>query len=401
MTCCAGARGLPDDEREEEPGAGGRSATTTRRAAVAAAALVLPAAARSAPALAVPTALLDGERAAVELYEKASLGVAVVVDVTIPPPGAGGAAAGGGGVEGNGSGVVWDREGNVVTNYHVLGGALALAERNKLKIVDVAKVTLTSSKDGSVRTFNASLVGTDIAHDLAVVNVGQAPPEFLEPLAVSDAASRARVGQAVFAIGSPFGFRSTFTTGVVSGVDREIQSIVGSRIAGGLQVDAAINPGNSGGPLLDASGRLLGINTAIFTNAGVSAGVGFAIPADVVRRVVTQLIEFGKVVTPTLGVTIATPSVAKSLKVDGPGALVQTVKDGSAAAKAGVRPTRRELSGIVAGDLVVRVDGAPVRSEADLFELVEQRAVGDVVTLAVRRDGEDVLLRAALEATPP
>ena len=187
----------------------------------------------------------------------------------------------------------------------------------------------------------------------------------------------------------------TLTTGVVSGLDRTVQSAAGSLISGGIQTDAAINPGNSGGPLLNSSGQLVGINTAIFTNTGSSAGVGFAIPVDSVQRVVPQLIAFGRIVRAGLNVTLASETIASQLRVKG-GALVQAVKPGSAAEAAGLLPTRRGFGGIVTGDVIVGVGDDPVRTPAELQELVERKGVGETVVLHVVRgvggDAQEQLL---------
>ena len=283
--------------------------------------------------------------------------------------------------EGNGTGIVWDNEGHIVTNYHVIGAVLSTVPKGR-SVGEVAKVTI-EGPDDRPKTFSATLVGTERSKDLAVLKVN-APPEYLKPVAIGESRD-VKVGQAVFAIGNPFGFDHTLTTGVVSGLNRTIQSQVGSLISGGIQTDAAINPGNSGGPLLDASARLIGVNTAIFTNTGASAGVGFAIPVDLVKRIVPQLIEYGTVTLPSLNVGIADPNVGKQLGVRSQGALVQTVTPGSAAAAAGLLPTRRGLGGIVAGDLITAADGRRVAGEGDLVAAVETHQVGESVTLTVRR----------------
>ena len=288
--------------------------------------------------------------------------------------------------EGNGTGIVWNDEGDIVTNYHVLGGVLGAASTSRAgtsgrRIASVARVTLLGG-DGKNHEYVAELVGADRAKDIAVLRIA-APKELLRPLP-RGASSSVRVGQTVLAIGNPFGFDHTLTTGVVSGLDRTVQSAVGSLISGGIQTDAAINPGNSGGPLLNSTGQLIGLNTAIFTPTGLSSGVGFAIPVDTVARVVPQLIEFGRVVRPSLNVTLAPESIASQLRVKG-GALVQAVVPGSAAANAGLLPTRRGLGGIVTGDIIVGVDDDPVRSPAELADLVERRAIGDEITLHVVR----------------
>lgn len=298
--------------------------------------------------------------------------------------------------EGNGTGIVWDTEGDIVTNYHVLAGVLNAASSGRggaqRRVASVARVTLLGG-DGKSHEYVAELVGADRSKDIAVIRVA-APKELLRPLPRGRSSS-VRVGQAVLAIGNPFGFDHTLTMGVVSGLDRTVQSAAGSLISGGIQTDAAINPGNSGGPLLNTAGELVGLNTAIFTPTGLSSGVGFAIPVDTVLRVVPQLIEFGRVVRPSLNIVTAPESIAAQLRVKG-GALVQAVTPGSAAATAGLLPTRRGLGGIVTGDVVVGVDDDPVRTAAELADLIGRHAIGDSVTLHVVRgvggDAQEQLL---------
>ncbi|GIL44029.1 hypothetical protein Vafri_1601 [Volvox africanus] len=183
---------------------------------------------------------------------------------------------------------------------------------------------------------------------------------------------------------NPFGFGHTLTSGVVSALNRDIRSQLGTTIPGGIQTDASINPGNSGGPLLDSAGRLIGVNTAIFTPTGSSAGIGFAIPVDMVKLVVPQLIQNGKVVRPSLDAQIASDSVAQRLKV-GRGALIQTVTPGGAADKAGLLPTRRGLSGIILGDVIQMVNGRPVNSGGDLLVALDSLTAGDTAKLQLIR----------------
>lgn len=288
-----------------------------------------------------------------------------------------------------------------MTNYHVIGAILSTVPKGR-RVDEVAKVTM-EGPDGRTKTFSATLVGAERSKDLAVLRVN-APPEYVRPVDVGGSAGL-RVGQAVFAIGNPFGFDHTLTTGVVSGLNRTIQSQAGSLISGGIQTDAAINPGNSGGALLDSNGRLVGVNTAIFTNTGASAGVGFAIPVDLVKRVVPQLIEYGSVTLPSLNITAADPNVGKQLGVKSQGVLVQGVLPGSAAAAAGLLPTRRGLGGIIAGDLVTAADGRGVTGEGDLVAAVEAHQVGETIALTVRRgeggeekDVQELTINVKLEA---
>jgi len=186
---------------------------------------------------------------------------------------------------------------------------------------------------------------------------------------------------------------------VISGLGRSIESVTRRPIEGVIQTDAAINPGNSGGPLLDSAGRLIGINTAIFSPSGAYAGIGFAVPVDVVNRLVPQIIRSGRVSKAGLGVSIAEDYLVRRLGVEG--TLVVAVTPGGAADKAGVNPTRRDARGnIVLGDLIVEVDGEPVRESRDLFRLLDAHEVGDTVTLTVRREGRQTDLEVTLQALP-
>ncbi len=266
-----------------------------------------------------------------------------------------------------GSGFIWDQSGHVVTNFHVIRGG------------DAAVVVLA---DGS--KWQGRLVGAYPAKDLAVLSI-DAPAAKLHPIMVG-ASANLQVGQMVFAIGNPFGLDQTLTTGVVSALGREIELTPGRNIRNVIQTDAAINPGNSGGPLLDSAGRLIGINSSILSPSGAFAGVGFAIPVDEVNRVVTELIRQGKVVPPSLGVSLAPDQLTQRLNLDG--VLVMGVDPNGPAAQAGLRPTTRDLGGNVAlGDVITAVDGKPVRSTEDYFAALENHKPGDQVTLTVERDG--------------
>jgi len=269
---------------------------------------------------------------------------------------------------GSGSGFIWDKSGHIVTNFHVIAGGNA------------ARVTLS---DGSA--YNASLVGEAADKDIAVLHI-DAPSDRLLPLPVGTSADLA-VGQMVLAIGNPFGLDHTLSTGVISGLGREITSMTGHPIQDVVQTDAAINPGNSGGPLLDSSGRLIGMNTAIYSPSGASAGVGFAVPVDNLNRVVTQLIAFGKIVRPGLGIQIAEAHVAHRVGVKG--VLVLGVVSGSPAEQAGIEPTRRNsgTGAIVLGDVIVAVDGESVERPEDLYRALDRKSVGEQVKITVLRDG--------------
>jgi S1-C subfamily serine protease len=273
--------------------------------------------------------------------------------------------------QGTGSGFIWDRQGHVVTNYHVIRGAGA------------AKVTLN---DGN--SYTARLTGAAADFDLAVLKI-DVPADKLRPIPVGTSADL-QVGQKAFAIGDPFGLDYTLTTGVISALGREIKSESGRPISGVIQTDAAINPGNSGGPLLDSAGRLVGVNTAIFSPSGAYAGIGFAIPVDMVNEVVPQLIRKGtaEIERPDLGVTFVASALARQIRIRN-GLLILDVKDGSGAAAAGLRPSRVDADGtLVLGDIVVAIDGQPVRSNADVERIVGKHQVGDTVTVTIRRQGE-------------
>lgn len=281
--------------------------------------------------------------------------------------------------QGTGSGFVYDAQGHVVTNFHVIREANAV------------KVTLANHTE-----YDAELVGVAVDKDIAVLKI-DAPADQLKPLPMGESGNLL-VGQKVFAIGNPFGFDQTLTTGVVSALGREIQSVSGRLIRDVIQTDAAINPGNSGGPLLDSAGRLIGVNTQIASPSGVSAGIGFAVPVDIVRRVVPELIRHGKIVRPGLGVTVLPDNVARQLELDG--VLIGDVKEGSGAEKAGLRGTIVTEGGQVKqlGDVVTGVAGARVRNFNDLLDALEDHTVGETVEVVFERDGGTKKAKVVLQA---
>ena len=280
--------------------------------------------------------------------------------------------------EGTGSGFIWDTSGNVITNFHVIQNA------------DAAQVTLSDQSN-----WKAKLVGAAPDKDLAVLKI-DAPANRLPAIPVGTSKDL-QVGQSVFAIGNPFGLDQSLTTGVISALGREIESVTRRPIQGVIQTDAAINPGNSGGPLLDSAGRLIGVNTAIYSPSGASAGIGFAIPVDTVNRIVPEVIRYGKVTRPGIGIQIAEDQIAERLGVNG--VLVVDVVAGSAAAKAGLRPTRREASGRVRlGDVITAINGQKVASPNELFLLLEKYKVGDAVNVTVLRDEKSVQIKMTLDA---
>jgi len=279
---------------------------------------------------------------------------------------------------GTGTGFVWDDRGNIVTNFHVIQDAAR------------AEVTLA---DGS--TWEARLVGYAREKDLAVLQI-DAPRSRLQSIRIGTS-SDLKVGQSVLAIGNPFGFDQTLTTGIVSALGREIESTDGVPIRDVIQTDAAINPGNSGGPLLDSAGRLIGVNTAIVSPSGGYAGVGFAIPVDTVNWVVPQLIAHGRVQRPTMGVELASDHIARRSGIEG--AVVTRVVEGSGADRAGIRPVHRDRRGrVVVGDVIVVVNGEPIRSGGELGLILESFKEGDTVTVTVKREGQEKNLRVKLGA---
>ncbi len=263
-----------------------------------------------------------------------------------------------------GSGFVWDRAGHIVTNNHVVQGAAELAVR--FSSGEVAR---------------AQLVGGSANYDLAVIRVTgvrNLPP----PLQVGSSADL-KVGQAAFAIGNPFGLDQSLTTGIISALSRRLPTSGGREVANVIQTDAAINPGNSGGPLLDSAGRLIGVNTAIFSPSGTYAGIGFAIPVDVVNRVVPQLIRSGRVPVAGIGIQAGSDAAASQTGINGV-PIIRTVP-GSPAERAGLRGVNMQTGQL--GDVIVGVNGKPVRRLAELTDLLEQAGVGATVQLEVMRGG--------------
>jgi S1-C subfamily serine protease len=237
------------------------------------------------------------------------------------------------------------------------------------------------------------VIGTAPDKDIAVLQIS-APAEKLKPIVIGES-KNLEVGQKVFAIGNPFGLDQTMTTGIVSALRREIKSVTGRTIQDVIQTDAAINPGNSGGPLLDSAGRLIGVNTAIYSPSGVSAGIGFAVPVDIVNRVVPEIIRYGKVIRPGLGVTIANDRIAGRLDIEG--VLLINIQPGSAAEEAGLRGTRRVRDGIILGDIIESVNNEPVSSYDDLRNELDKYRVGDEVKLGILRDERRIQVSVRLE----
>ncbi|MEQ1564427.1 MAG: trypsin-like peptidase domain-containing protein [Myxococcota bacterium] len=271
---------------------------------------------------------------------------------------------------GAGSGFLWDSLGHVVTNYHVIDNARSLT------------VTL---HDQSV--WPAKLVGGDPRKDVAVLKI-DAPTAQLVPVQLPPDGYELEVGQKTLAIGNPFGLDHTLTTGVVSALGREIVGYGNVTIKGMIQTDASINPGNSGGPLLDSSGRLIGMNTMIYSQAGQSAGIGFAVPYPIVERAVSQIISTGRVTQVGIGVSLLQDAIARRAGIDG--VAILEVRASTPAAEAGLRGMTMTPRGARVGDVIVEVDGASVRDYDDLYGALDPHRPGDEVKLGILREGQRV-----------
>ena len=270
---------------------------------------------------------------------------------------------------GSGTGFIWDDQGHIVTNYHVIQGA------------DQARVVMHDQTG-----YLATWVGGSARHDLAVLRI-EAPPDILQGVALGDS-DRLRVGQNVYAIGNPFGLSATLTTGVISALNRQIEALNGDLIEDVIQIDAAINPGNSGGPLLDSRGRVIGVNSQILSPSGTSTGLGFAVPVNIVLRVVPQLIATGEYTPARLGVTSFSSRVNQiwTRRAEVTGVPINQVIPGMGAAEAGLQGWNPRAS--LLGDIITEVDGDAVQTYRDLRRVLDRYQSGDEVELAVSRDGE-------------
>jgi S1-C subfamily serine protease len=325
--------------------------------------------------------LADYEKSTIDLFKKASPSVVNVTSLDlqrdrfnlnvqeIP--------------RGTGSGFVWDDKGRIVTNYHVIRDAQA------------ATVTLADHS-----TWKVTQVKFDPDKDLAVLWT-DAPKDKLKPLPLGESA-KLLVGQSAFAIGNPFGLDQTMTKGIISALNREIEADTGRIIKGVIQTDAPINPGNSGGPLLDSYGRLIGVNTAIISPSGSSAGIGFAIPVDEVNRVVPRLIRFEKAAHPSLGIAPASDALSDAFgqQLGVEGVLIQDVTPNGPAAKAGLRPTRRDDRGRIRwGDIITAIDDQPVKSAKQMFSLLDNNyQIGQTVEVAITRGDAEQKVKVTLGA---
>ncbi len=288
--------------------------------------------------------------------------------------------------QGSGSGSILDQEGNILTNYHVIEGA--------------EKVSVSL---GGQKNYAARIIGGDPDTDLAVIRLIEKPNEPLTIIPLGDS-DKLVVGQKVLAIGNPFGLDRTLTTGVISGLQRPIRARNDRPIEGAIQTDASINPGNSGGPLLDSHGRMIGINSQILSPSGASAGVGFAVPVNIAKRIVPQLIRSGVVNRPKLGITTRNVESLRNqvrLPVDD-GVLIWQVGQGSAAANAGLRGlTQTEDGDVELGDIIIAVAGEKVRNSDDLYRVLDKHQIGQTVAVEVMRDGRRVSVPVRLQESPP
>jgi S1-C subfamily serine protease len=319
--------------------------------------------------------LLEDERNTIQVFEHVSPAVVFItnkalrrdfftMDVQEVPQGAG-------------SGFIWDAEGHIVTNYHVIEGGNSWS------------VTLNDNT-----SYDAEFVGAEPSKDLAVMRI-KAPRSTLTPLPAASS-DNLRVGQKVVAVGNPFGLDQTLTTGVVSALGREIRASNGRTIQGVIQTDAAINPGNSGGPLMNSRGELIGINTAIYSTSGASAGIGFAVPVSIVRRLVPQLIQYGKITRPGLGISLVDDSIARRLGVDG--VIIYRVARGSAAHRAGLKGlTETDWGRVEVGDVIVGINGQTVTTYDDLGTELEKYQVGETINVKILRNKREMAVRVQLQ----
>jgi len=309
--------------------------------------------------------LSEAERANIELFERVSPSVVQVAArsaVTNPLAEDEGAEAG---AAASGTGFVWDNNGHVVNNNHVVQNGREVAVRF-----------------ASGEVAQASIVGVAPNYDLAVLRIRN--PRQLPPPVALGSSNDLKVGQIAFAIGNPFGLDQSLTSGIISALKRRLPTSSGREITNVIQTDTAINPGNSGGPLLDSAGRLIGVNTAIISPSGSSAGIGFAVPADIVNRVVPELIKNGRVPTPGIGIVAAGEAVTTRMGVEG--VIIVRTAPGSPAERAGIRGV--DFASGALGDVIVQVDGKPVHRLSDLTDQIEQVGAGKSVRITLKRGSD-------------
>lgn len=308
--------------------------------------------------------LLEDEKNSIDIYKKTVASVVNVSNIKLARDWAYG------NVEiptGAGSGFVWDQEGRIVTNYHVVEGGDSFV--------------ITFHNDS--KPYKAKIVGVEPRKDIAVLQLTE-KPKTLIPVNAGESKSL-QVGQKTIAIGNPFALDHTMTVGIVSALDRKISGIGGVKIHGMIQTDAAINPGNSGGPLLNSSGEVIGMNTMIFSNSGSSAGLGFAVPVDTINRIVPQLIKFGKVVRPGLGIGVLEDRL-KERFVGEKGIVISHLDEKGPVGKAGLKGMSQDRYGrVFIGDIILSINNTEVNSLDDVYQLLENHKIGDVVEVKYKR----------------
>jgi 2-alkenal reductase len=309
--------------------------------------------------------LSDAERANIELFERVSPSVVQVAarsaasNPLAEDEGSGSAGAA------SGTGFIWDNDGHVVTNNHVVQNGSEVAIRF-----------------ASGEVAQAEIIGVAPNYDLAVLRIKSARK--LPPPVALGSSNELKVGQSAFAIGNPFGLDQSLTSGIISALKRRLPTNSGREISNVIQTDTAINPGNSGGPLLDSAGRLIGVNTAIISPSGSSAGIGFAIPVDIVNRVVPELIKNGRVPTPGIGIVAASEAVSTRLGVEG--VIIVRTAPGSPAERAGIRGV--DFNSGALGDVIVQADGKPVHRLSDLTDQIEQIGAGKSIRIGLKRGAQ-------------
>ena len=283
--------------------------------------------------------------------------------------------------QGAGSGFVWNEDGNIVTNFHVVQGGTSFI--------------VTFNNDP--KQYKATLVGTAPDKDIAVLKLDEKPAK-LVPVSIGSSKDL-QVGQYAFAIGSPFGLDYSLSTGVISALGRKIDGIGGVKINDMIQTDAAINMGNSGGPLLNSSSNLIGMNTVIFSTTGSSAGLGFAVPVDTIKMVVPQLIKHGKIIRPGLGIGIVPDSMKRRIIQSSKGIIISYIDEKGGAAEAGLKGMTQDQYGrIYIGDVILSVDDQPVNNLDDIYQVIDKKKIGDLVDIIYRRDGKTLSAKVKLKA---
>jgi len=279
---------------------------------------------------------------------------------------------------GSGSGFIWNKKGYIVTNYHVVEDG------------DVFLITLKDQKQ-----YEAKLVGGEPRKDIAVLKLKKNPGQ-LSPIATGSS-KNLKVGQKTIAIGNPFGLDHTMTTGIVSALGREIPGFGGVKIRGMIQTDAAINQGNSGGPLFNSSGKLIGMNTMIYSPSGANAGIGFAVPVEIIKKAAPQIIKYGKVIQPGIGISILPDEFMYRLGIEGVG--IKTVEKGSRARRAGLRGIRQDYYGrLILGDVITGINNIRVKNYDDLYNALDRFKIGDRVKLRILRKNKIKTIEIVLVA---